>query len=59
MLAIVRRDVPDLGETAVPTRPSSGGNYTGLTVVFHATDRAQLDALYRDLTACPHVAMAL
>jgi len=59
VLAIVRRHVADLGEGAVSTRPSRGGNYCALTVAFRAGSLEQLDALYRDLTACPHVVMAL
>lgn len=59
VLAIIRRHVPALGEGAVILRPSSGGKYTALSVVIRAESRAQMDALYRELTSCPHVVMAL
>ncbi|HHM05708.1 MAG TPA: DUF493 domain-containing protein [Gammaproteobacteria bacterium] len=59
VVAIVRRHVPDLGEGAVSTRTSRGGNYLSVTVTVRATSRAQLDAIYRDLVDCEHVMMAL
>jgi hypothetical protein len=59
VVAIVRRHVPDLSEGAISVRPSRGGNYSALNLVIRATSRAQLDALYRDLTACDQVVMAL
>lgn len=40
-------------------RPSSKGNYTGLTVVVRATSRGQLDDLYRALSSHPMVKMVL
>jgi putative lipoic acid-binding regulatory protein len=59
VLSILRRHVPDLSEGAITIRASSGGNYSALSIVVCATSRAQLDALYRDLTGSPHVVMAL
>jgi putative lipoic acid-binding regulatory protein len=59
VVAILRRHFPALGEAAMTLRPSSGGKYTAISVVVRAESRAQMDALYRDLTTCPHVAMAL
>lgn len=59
VITIVRRHFPQLPEGAVTARPSREGNYCALNVVVHATSREQLDALYRDLTACEHVVMAL
>jgi putative lipoic acid-binding regulatory protein len=43
----------------VETRPSSGGNYTGLTVTVRATSREQLDDIYRALTGHPMVKVVL
>ena len=40
-------------------RPSSGGNYIGLTVTVTATSREQLDNLYRALTGHPQVKYVL
>lgn len=59
VIAILRRHFSGLREGDITLRPSSGGNYTALTIVLRAESRAQLDALYRELTASPHVVMAL
>jgi putative lipoic acid-binding regulatory protein len=40
-------------------RPSSKGNYLGLTVTVLAVNREQLDNLYRELSAHPMVKMVL
>lgn len=40
-------------------RPSAKGNYIGLTVTVRATSRAQLDDLYRALSAHPMVKIVL
>ncbi|MGA7802621.1 MAG: DUF493 domain-containing protein [Gammaproteobacteria bacterium] len=59
VVAIVRRHAPDLGEGAVRTRQSAAGSYLSVTVNVRARSRDQLDAIYRDLTACEQVLMAL
>ncbi|MGZ8217983.1 YbeD family protein [Methylomagnum sp.] len=59
VVAIVRRHAPHLGEGAVASRPSKGGKYTSVTVTIQAQSKAQLDAIYQDLTACPEIVMAL
>ena len=56
---LVRRHAPDLDESAVRTRPSQGGKYLAVTITVRATSRAQLDAIYQELTACEAVLMAL
>mgnify|MGYP003551910675 CR=1 FL=1 len=43
----------------VEMRASREGNYLSLTVTINATSREQLDALYRELTSHPMVAMVL
>jgi putative lipoic acid-binding regulatory protein len=40
-------------------RPSSGGNYLGITITITATSREQLDGLYRALTSHPMVKVVL
>ncbi len=40
-------------------RPSSGGNYTGLTCTVRAINRAHLDDIYRALTAHPMVKVVM
>ena len=59
VVEIVRRHVPDLGEGSVSSKPSSRGNYLSVTVRVNATSRAQMDALYEELSAHEAVAMAL
>jgi putative lipoic acid-binding regulatory protein len=59
VVEIVRRHVPDLGEGSVSSKPSSKGNYLSVTVRVNAVSRAQMDALYEELSAHEAVAMAL
>lgn len=59
VVEIVRRHVNDIREGAVSTRPSKAGTYTSVTVTIEASSRAQLDAIYQDLTDSPDVLMAL
>ena len=56
---LVRRHAPDLGEGAVRSRPSQGGKYLAVTITVRATSRAQLDAIYQELSNCETVLMAL
>ena len=44
---------------AVTTNASGAGSYVSVTVTIQATSKAQLDAIYQDLTDCEHVLMAL
>jgi len=53
--AIIAAHVDDADVLAVDTRPSSGGRYLAVTVTLRASSRAQLDALYRDLSAEPRL----
>ena len=50
---------PGFDAATVEMRPSSGGNYLGVTITITATSREQLDALYRALTAHPMVKVVL
>jgi hypothetical protein len=59
MVGIVLRHAPDFRAETVEMRASSNGNYLSITCVVRATSRAQLDALYREITAHPWVKMAL
>ena len=49
----------DLSEHALHTRESRNGRYVSVSCAFEAQSRAQLDALYADLQADPHVLYAL
>lgn len=59
MVELVLRHAPDFRPETVEMRASRNGNYLSLTVVVNATSKAQLDALYREITAHPWVKMAL
>lgn len=59
ILALVMRHCPDFNPEEMIVRPSSKGNYLGLTCTVHATSRAQLDELYRELSSHPLVKFAL
>ena len=56
---LVQRHAPDFRAETVEMRASSNGNYLSVTCVVRATSKAQLDALYREITAHPWVKMAL
>jgi putative lipoic acid-binding regulatory protein len=57
--AIIERHAGPMPESGVRTRTSADGNFLALTYMVHATSREQLDAIYRELTACKAVVMAL
>lgn len=56
---VVHRHAPDFDAATLEMRASSAGNYLSVTATIHATSRAQLDDLYRDLCANPMVTMVL
>ena len=57
--SIIERHAGPLPESSIRERPSGDGNFIALTYVIEARSREQLDAIYRELTACPAVLMAL
>jgi uncharacterized protein len=57
--AIVERHAGPIADNRVKTRTSADGNFLALTYVVHAESREQLDKIYRELTACKSVLMAL
>ncbi len=57
--AIIEQHTGPQHESSIRTRTSSDGNFLALTYLVHATSREQLDAIYRELTACKSVLMAL
>ncbi len=59
VVELVRKHAPDLADSAVASRASQGGKYLAVTVTVTATSRDQLDNIYRELTACEQVLMAL
>ncbi|WP_408605228.1 YbeD family protein [Aromatoleum toluclasticum] len=56
---VVRRHAPEFDPATVQMRPSSKGNYISLTCTVRAASKAQLDALYRELSAHPLVKVVL
>ncbi len=57
--AIIERHAGPMPESSVRTRTSADGNFLAVTYIVNATSREQLDAIYRELTACKAVLMAL
>jgi len=57
--AIIERHAGPQLESSIRTRTSADGNFLAVTYLVHATSRDQLDAIYRELTACKSVLMAL
>jgi putative lipoic acid-binding regulatory protein len=57
--AIIERHAGPIADSHVKTRTSADGNFLALTYFVVATSREQLDTIYRELTACKSVLMAL
>jgi putative lipoic acid-binding regulatory protein len=58
-IGIVTRHFGTLAPDSIQERPSSGGKYLGLTITVRAESKAQLDAVYTELTSCRQVLVAL
>ncbi len=58
-LAIVERHAGPLGAESISERASSKGNFLSMTYTIQAQSRAQLDAIYQDLTSSGIVLVAL
>lgn len=56
---VVKKHDPFFDAQTVELRDSSSGKYLGVTVTVTATSRAQLDALYQELTGHPMVKVVL
>jgi uncharacterized protein len=57
--AIIERHAGALREDQVRERPSAAGNFIAVTFTIEAQSQEQLDGIYRELTACEAVLMAL
>jgi uncharacterized protein len=57
--AIIERHAGPIADSSIKTRTSADGNFLALTYTVIASSREQLDAIYRELTACKSVLMAL
>lgn len=58
-LGIVTRHFGTLAADRIEERPSTGGKYLSLTCTVRAESKAQLDAVYTELTSCRQVLVAL
>ena len=56
---IVRKHAPDYDGATMELRPSKAKNYLSVTCTIIARSKEQLDALYRELSGHPDVAMVL
>jgi len=59
IVEVARSFDPTFDAARVELRPSSAGNYLGITLIVTATSREQLDGLYRALTSHPMVKVVL
>ena len=59
MVEVVQRHAADFAAETVEMRASRGGRYLAVTCTIRATSKAQLDALYRELSAHPWVKVVL
>lgn len=56
---IIKRHAPDTHERALKSRLSKNGNFKSITITINALNRAQLDAIYQDLSDSESVSVAL
>ena len=56
---IIEKHAGPLRQDQIRDRPSTASNFVSLTYLIQATSQQQLDAIYRELTACEAVLMAL
>ena len=59
IVAVAQRHDPAFDASRLALRPSRAGNYLGITITVTATSRAQLDALYSELSSHPMVKVVL
>jgi putative lipoic acid-binding regulatory protein len=59
VLELVQKHIPHVTQDATRTRPSQDGKYISVTILVPVESKAQLDAIYQELTGHPLVLMAL
>ncbi|MDO8933415.1 MAG: DUF493 domain-containing protein [Rhodocyclaceae bacterium] len=59
VIDVVLRHVPGFDAASTEMRPSKGGNYLSLTCTVRVDSKAQLDALYIELSRHPLVKVVL
>ncbi|MEY2863081.1 MAG: hypothetical protein RLY58_788 [Pseudomonadota bacterium] len=57
--AIIIRHFPQFDLATLVIQPSSGGKYHSIRAVLPFDNRDQVNAIYADLAACPHIKTAL
>jgi len=56
---IVGRHATLIADNPVSAKLSGAGNFVSVTIIVEAESKAQLDAIYQELTDCEQVLMAL
>ena len=56
---IIERHTGSIDDDAIRIVPSSAGNFESITITIDATSQAQLDDIYRDLSAHEAILVAL
>ena len=59
VLRLVMKHAPDFDASTLEMRPSKNGNFISVTATINAQSKAQIDAIYLELTGNPLVLMAL
>ena len=59
IIKTIQTQLPSFDATKIEMRGSSGGKYISLTCTVHVTTKAQLDDIYRAISAHPMVKFAL
>ena len=59
VLGIVTKHAPDFDAATLEMRPSKNANFISVTATINAQSKAQIDAIYLELTGNPLVLMAL
>ena len=59
IIDIIQKHYPDFTTDRLTTRPSKEGGYIALSATVYAHSKAELDALYIDISSTPDVIMTL
>lgn len=59
VIPILNKHIPNLAEGAITYNKSHSDKYMAMTINFYASNKEQVDELYKELTANPIVLMAL
>ena len=59
VIGIVEKHAGNIDTKKIEERPSRDGTYLGITITVTATSKAQLDAIYMELTSCERVLVSL